>query len=283
MLSFQSLHAQQTDIIQSENVVILFEKPLRVAAEEAFHIFPKIKTELENVFGWELKFRTTIVLINNRERFRQMTGTSLVVAYAVPQKDLMVIDYTRTNTDPFSLGIIMKHELCHLALHNQIRKADLPRWLDEGISQSVSDGLAEIVMSRKRSLLDGALLSGKLFSIRSLNDTFPVSEDSLLLAYEQSKSFVDFISQEFGKDGILNLLKHLSDGEDIEVAVRKSFSLSLDELERRWQKDLRKRTTWFTYLANNLYGILFFFGALITMGGFVRVLIKKRRYDDEEL
>ena len=283
MLSFQTLHAQQTDIIQSENVVILFEKPLRVAAEEAFHIFPKIKTDLENVFGWELKFRTTIVLINNRERFRQITGTSLVVAYAVPQKDLMVIDYTRTNTDPFSLGIIMKHELCHLALHNQIRKADLPRWLDEGISQSVSDGLAEIVMSRKRSLLDGALLSGKLFSIRRLNDTFPVSEDSLLLAYEQSKSFVDFISQEFGKDGILNLLKHLSDGEDIEVAVRKSFSLSLDELERRWQKDLRKRTTWFTYLANNLYGILFFFGALITMGGFVRVLLKKRRYDDEEL
>ena len=282
IFSFQSLYAQQTGIIQSDEVVILFEKPLRVAAEEAFHIFPKIKTDLENVFGWKLKFRTTIVLINDRERFRQMTGNSLVVAYVVPQKDLMVIDYTRTNTDPFSLGIIMKHELCHLALHNQIRKGRLPRWLDEGISQSVSDGIAEIVMSRKRSLLDGAVLSGKLFSIRSLNDTFPASEDSLLLAYEQSKSFVDFISHEFGQEGILDLLKHLADGDNIEVAVRKSFSVSLDELERRWQNNLKERTTWFTYLANNLYGFLFFFAALITIGGFVRVLIKKKRYEDND-
>lgn len=282
VISCQSLHAQQTDIIQSDTVVILFEKPLRVAAEEAFHIFPKIKTDLENIFNWELKFRTTIVLINDRERFQQMTGNSLIVAYVVPQKNLMVIDYTRTNTDPFSLGTIMKHELCHLALHNQIRKARLPRWLDEGISQSVSDGIAEIVTSRKRSLLDSAVLSEKLFSIRSLNDTFPGSEESLLLAYEQSKSFVDFITHEFGKDGILNLLKHLTDGDDIEVAVRKSFSVSFDELERRWQNNLRKRITWFTYLANNLYGILFFFAALITIVGFVRVVIKKKKYGKEE-
>jgi hypothetical protein len=76
------------------------------------------------------------------------------------------------------------------------------------------------------------------------------------------------------------LLKHLTDGDNIEVAVRRSFSVSFDELERRWQNKLRKRITWFTYLANNLYGILFFFAALITIGGFVRVVIKKKRYED---
>jgi len=280
--SFQALHAQQTDIIQSDKIVVLFEKPLRVAAEEAFDIYPKIKADLENVFGWKLKFRPTIVLVNNRERFLQMTGNSLVVAYVIPERGLMVIDYTRTNTDPFSLGSIMKHELSHLALHNRIREGKLPRWLDEGISQWISDGIAEIITSRERSVFDGAVLSDKLFSLRSLSEDFPEDEESLLLAYEESKSFVEFIIHRFGRDGLLRVLKHLEAGNDIEEAVRKTFSLSFDQLERRWQSHLRKRTTWFTYLANNLYGFLFFFLALITIGGFIRLVIKKRRYEDDE-
>ena len=280
--SFQTLHAQQTDTIQTDEVVVLFEKPLRAAAEQALNIYPKIKADLENVFGWKLEFRPTIVLVNNRERFLQMTGNSLVVAYVIPQRSLMVIDYTRTNTEPFSLASVMKHELCHLALHDRIRETKLPRWLDEGISQWISDGIAEIMMSRKRSILDGAVLAETLFSIRSLSENFPEDEESLILAYEESKSFVEFIIHEFGRDGLLSLLKHLEDGNDIEAAVRRTFSLSFDELERRWQSHLRKKTTWFTYLAKNLYGFLFFFAALVTIGGFVRVLIKKKRYGKEE-
>ena len=63
----------------------------------------------------------------------------------------------------------------------------------------------------------------------------------------------------------LNILTHLKDGHAIDVAIQKSLSIPLDELERRWQSHLRKKTTWFTYLAANLYGILFFLGALITV------------------
>ena len=37
-----------------------------------------------------------------------------------------------------------------------------------------------------------------------------------------------------------------------------------------------------TYLINYLYEILFFLGALIMIYGFIRVWIKKRRYQDEE-
>ena len=56
----------------------------------------------------------------------------------------------------------------------------------------------------------------------------------------------------------------------------------LDELQRRWQTHLKKRITWFTYLASNLYGILFFLAGLITVAGFVRMAIKKRQYGQEE-
>jgi len=277
-----SLYAEQASVIQTDEIVVVFEEPLRFVANEAVNIFTRIKSDLESSLNWTLDFRPTLVLTTNRERFEEMTGSGVVVAYAVPQRKLMVIDYTKMNTAPFSLGTIMKHELCHLLLHNRVKNGRLPRWLDEGISQLASDGIAEIMMSRKGSILDKAVLSNKLLSMKRLSQSFPRDKESLLLAYEESKSFVEFINHEFGRERILDLLGHLQAGSEIDGAVLKSFSIPFDELERRWHNHLRKKITWFTYLANNLYTILFFLAALITIAGFVRMMIKKRRYGEDE-
>jgi hypothetical protein len=282
IIPLQALSAEKTQLMQTDQLRVLFEKPLGVAAKEIVHTYPILKAELENLLAWTIEFKPTIVLVNDSEKFQELTGYSLIVAYAIPQKNLIVIDYSKMNTKPFSLGAIIKHELCHLLLHHKIRKVTLPRWLDEGVSQWASDGLAEIIMSRKGSILDGAVLSNRLLSLRRLDIRFPRDEKSLLLAYEESKSFVEFITKKFGRKGLLDLLKHMEDGDEVDVAILKSFSIPLDELQRKWQTHLKKRTTWFAYLANNLYGILFFLAALITVAGFVRVVIKKRRYDDEE-
>ena len=282
MLSHSSLYAEQASVIQKDEIVVVFEEPLRFVANEAVSIFPTIKSDLENSLNLILDFRPTVVLTTNRERFEEMTGSTVVVAYAVPQRNLMVIDYTKMNTAPFSLGSIMKHELCHLLLHNQVKNGRLPRWLDEGVAQLTSDGIAEIMMSRKGSILNKAVLSNNLFSLRVLSQSFPRDKESLLLAYEESKSFVEFINHEFGRKGIQNLLGHLQNGNEIDEAVLKSFAISFDELERRWHIHLRKKITWFSYLANNLYTILFFLAALITIGGFVRMMLKKRRYGEDE-
>ncbi|MDY6844602.1 MAG: hypothetical protein SVW57_10975, partial [Thermodesulfobacteriota bacterium] len=45
---------------------------------------------------------------------------------------------------------------------------------------------------------------------------------------------------------------------------------------------LQQKITWFTYLINNLYEILFFLAALITIFGFIRRLKKRKAYDDDE-
>jgi hypothetical protein len=210
-----------------------------------------------------------------------MAGSNFVVAYAVPQRNLIVIDYSRMNTHPFNLGSILKHELCHLLLHDHIGTDNLPKWLDEGISQWVSDGVTELFISRKKSVLNVAVLSKNLYAIEQLSNRFPEGQDSLLLAYAESKSLVDYMSSEFGRNSVLNILVHLKDGHKIDAAILKSLSISLDEFESRWKSHLRKKTTWFTYLADNLYVILFFIGALITVAGFVRLVLRKRRYEDE--
>jgi hypothetical protein len=278
----QPTDARQTGIIETEEVIVLFEKPLKSPAKELAEIYPGIKMELEESLGWKLNFRPRIFLIKDRKKFESMAGSSFFVAYAVPQKQLVVIDYSRMNRGPFTLGITLKHELCHLLLHHYIRRAELPKWLDEGISQWISDGISELVMVPKKSVLKEAALAGRFMTMDQLTESFPEDRHSLLLAYEASKSFVEYIHRRFGREGILNILSHMRDGHEAGVAVVKALSIPLDELERRWQVHLRKKTTWVAYLARHLYGILFFLAALITIWGFIRGFIKKRRYEDDE-
>ena len=144
--------------------------------------------------------------------------------------------------------------------------------------------MADIVTGSRRSVLTEATLGKRLMSLRSLSDVFPGDRDALLLAYEESKSLVAYIVREYGVDGLLEVLDEMSRGRGWEEAVFKALSVSPGELEAAWHHDLRKRLTWFTYLMNNLYEILFFFGALVMVAGFARRWWKKRRYyrEDEE-
>jgi len=272
---------EEGKVIHTEHLIVVFEKPLGLAAKEIIDIYPALRAELEQDVRWQLDFRPTVVLVRDRKKFEGMAGTDRIVAYAVPERKAVVIDYSRMSTQPFTLRNTLKHEMCHLLLHRYIAGGNLPKWLDEGICQRVSDGIAEIIMDTKRSVLREATLSRKYLRMEALTETFPRERKALLLAYEQSKSFVAYIEDEFGWDKIIDLLEHLKSGDEVEVAILRSFSVPMNELEMRWHGHLRRKTTWVAYLAHNIYGILFFLGALITVYGFIRAARKRRRYADE--
>ncbi|MEA3415462.1 MAG: peptidase MA family metallohydrolase [Thermodesulfobacteriota bacterium] len=254
---------------------MLFEEPLKKAAEEVANIYPTLIAELEKTLKWKLDYTPGVILIKDRKTFQKMARSELVVAYAVPLRGLVVIDYSRMNNTPFTLRITLKHELCHLLLHCYIQEGRLPKWLDEGIAQWVSDGFGEIIMDRKRSILSKAVLSGNYISIRDLTIGFPQEKASLLLAYEESKDLTEYINRKFGRNAILNILRYLKEGHKTDEAILKSLSIPLDELEKRWHAGLGSNMGWFVYLSNNLYGILFFLAALLTIAGFIRLVKKK--------
>jgi hypothetical protein len=276
----ESLLATQA-VLQNEEVVIQFEKPLENAAKEVADIYTAVKAELENTFKWRLDFRPTVILIKDSKTFQKIVESSLIVAVAVPQKNLIVIDNSKMNVHPFTLEITLKHELCHLMLHHHISEGNLPKWLNEGIAQWSSGGIAEIIMGESRDVLKQASLSGEFISLRGLTDKFPEDERAVLLAYEESKSIVEYITREFGASGLLQVLNHLKNGYDVDAAIFKGLSVPFYELENRWHDYLQKRTTWFTYFSNNLYNVLFFLAGLILTYGFIRFLLKKKAYKDE--
>lgn len=279
------LYGREPYVLERESVRVLYEESLSVGAEEAANIYPEIKKDIETILPWIVDFRVTIILIKNGETFRKMAGSEWVVAFAIPDENVMVVDYSRVNRDPFTMELTVKHELCHLLLHRQVDDGKLPKWLDEGLSQWVSKGIAELILTQRRSILTETVLRGQYVRIRTLTNRFPRERKSIQLAYEVSQSFVEYIIKKHGIDGIDRVIQHLKSGETQEEAIMSGLSVSLDDLERGWHDTLRKRMTWFNYVVTHLYEILFFLGALIMIYGFIKVIMKKRAYkevDDDD-
>jgi len=275
--------AGEVYLLEEVGIKVLFESPHEPVARELAEIYPGVRAELENIFGWDLNLTPSILLIRDSKQFQQMIKSPLTVAFAVPEKDLIVIDYSKMSAHPFSLRNIFKHELCHLLLHRHIKGAAVPRWLDEGVAQWVSDGVGDIILDQKRSLLNKAAFRGRFIPLGSLADGFPRREQDLILAYEESRSFIDHIIGKFGREGVLEILGHMKRGENVHAAVLRSCSIPLGDLEKGWHSALRRRTTWFTYLSYNLYEILFALAALITVYASIRLMLRKRRLMKEEM
>jgi hypothetical protein len=275
---WQSTVEAGTEVLQNDELAVVYEPPLKAAADEIVRLFPNLRQDLEDSFGWRLNARPQVVLIKTNRHFQKIAGNNLIVAFAVPDKNLIVIDYSRMSTRPFNLSITLKHEMCHLLLHEHINSANLPKWLDEGVCQWASDGIGEILIDKSWSGLDAAILAGQTLQLSRLTKRFPGDRSSLMLAYEQSKSAVVYLDRQYGKQAILNILGDLKNGEPLETAIFQNLSLSVNQLEKEWLTDIERTPRWLVFMANNIYGILFFVAAILSIVGFIRMLVRRKAY-----
>jgi hypothetical protein len=275
-------HTMEIDIIKSEVIHVHYEKPLRKVALEVIRLFPIIKQELEETFHTKLEFTPTVVLIKDSRAFQRIAGNRSIVAMAISKGKRIIIDNSKMKTYPFTLKMTLKHELCHLFLSDYIQGGRMPKWLNEGISQWLSNGIAEIMMGNNKNLLKQATLSDKLIPLKNIERAFPSERQSLLLAYEESQSIAEYLVNKFGFTKILLILDYLSEGFEIDAALRAGAGISLHELEKRWKESLRRQVSWFSFMSDHLYQILFVLAALILTYGFIRVLVRKWTYKDED-
>lgn len=275
-----SVDAKTLELVTKE-ANIVYDNSLNSVAQETARNLPSIVEELEKSLGLKMNSIPTIFLIKGSKNFQQITGSDLIVAYAVPHRNSVFIDTSRVFSKPFSLESTLKHELCHIMLHRNIESTNLPRWFDEGVCQWVSGGISEIISGQDSNILEKAILSDRLFSFQELYK-FPEERDSILLAYQESKSFIEYVSEKYGDDILRKIVNNLSSGKNIDESFQDGISISLYELEKNWQSSLKKKHTWFLFLSNNIYTIIFLFLSLLTIYGFYRLIKKKREYKDEE-
>jgi hypothetical protein len=262
-------------------VDIRYEPPMRNAAAALAAIYPGVKTDLETKTGWRVNFIPEVVLIRRNRVFLQSAGSDLVTAYAVPGRDLIVIDYAKMERTPFDVQATTEHELCHLLVHRMI-PSDIPRWLDEGIAQWASGGIADIVNPGDKDILKQAVISRRIIPLDDLSSSFPSQPREVILAYQESRSFIDFIVHEYGEGKLRAVLQEMAKGRTISGALAAVLSADVNALEERWRETLVRKYSWPAYASGHIYWVLFFAAALITFIGYLRIRQRMKNYRDEE-
>lgn len=288
LLLSPSLSASAEDrlILRGENVIVTCDPPLEAWARELVRDFPDLRSGVEKPLGWSLESRVGVFLTVDPEGFLKMSGSPFVSAFAVPARHAIVVRVSSMTARPYFFKETFQHELCHLVLHEHIDSARLPKWLDEGVCQWISGSLGEILGGAGRGAAGAVDLSRRAIPLRRIESAFPADEESLILAYEESRSIVEYISAAYGKGSLFHILERLKLGDRIDDAVRISLGKSLDAFEEEWLRHVRGRRVWLIWLGENIYEALFLAAALLTVLGFVRETIRKRRrgeeHDEEE-
>lgn len=280
--SFIASVSGAADILQysGPGVVVRYPSSLHGAAVSLARSYTDVKSDLQRKLGWKADFVPLVILIRRNSTFRRQVQNDLVTAFAVPGQDLIVMDYSKVEGAPFDVNATLEHELCHLLLHRNVQSP--PKWLDEGVAQWASGGLADIMNPGQKNILKQALLSNRLIPLGDLSSVFPVEPRGFILAYEESKSFIEYIANKYGADKLRAVLKRMKSGDPINQALNITLGSDLDALQDAWQESLHRRYSWPSYLADNLFWILFLAAALITLIGYFQAKRRLREYRDEE-
>lgn len=128
------------------------------------------------------------------------------------------------------------HELMHVMMYRAVGAGyiNIPLWLREGTAT-----LAEIYpnVDYDRVLAD-ALAGNGLIPLTSLCASFPVDTGRAFLAYAESRSFVNYLHENYGSSGLLNLAASYADGVDCERGTELAFGVSLSNLEANWRSSV---------------------------------------------
>jgi hypothetical protein len=268
-------------VLEGNGLAIHYEAPLKKAAHEVMGIYPGVENELRGLFGWRPEPRPLILVTEGEKPALGVDWERTPIsAFALPGRGLVVLHWGRAGRDPLRLHDVLKHEVCHILLHQRIG-ANLPRWLDEGVCQWASDGISELLAEPESSRLMEAVSMGTLIPFKQLESAFPSGDDDLLLAYEESKGFVVYLVNRFGKSGLIEVLDLASGGHKVPDALMIVTDQTLQRLEGDFQSSLKGGASWFMRISHYLYEILFVIMALLAVWGFTRQVLKKRAYRDE--
>ena len=128
----------------------------------------------------------------------------------------------------------VRHELTHLVLGQYGRSCvggSRPSWLEEGLAMYAEGEPSE----EMKENLDDALSNNRFIPLRILNCAFQAHGEAAGLAYNQSFSVIQFLSDEYDPDLISDLILVLASGESYDDALEKVYGFNVDSLEQEWR------------------------------------------------
>jgi hypothetical protein len=226
------------DSVKSDNIEVFFHGPVRKRALRILNSAENLNTIMKDILT-SSKFNNIVVTMynNNAEMFDAIVHKSskqsrelITEGQAFDRENVVLVQGAGRR----SVGTAT-HELTHVLVARASKGSLLgvPLWLNEGLAEY---GNLDPGHSYDR-FLEWAVDTERLMPFTSLN-RFPGEPSLTIVAYGQSKNFVEFIINKYGADKIQKILDQLSEGKKINGSFESVLGLDLIEVENLWRKEI---------------------------------------------
>jgi len=224
--------------IEGDIVTIYYHGPVSRRAKKMLQACEESVKKISRLLGVEENENISVMMYNNySEMFdvvvkkSETQASSLITeGQAFATENVVLVDGGSRS----ALGV-STHEITHVIVARASKSSYLgvPLWLNEGLAEY---GNIEQDQGYER-YLEWAIDTGRLFPFSSLN-RFPGNPNLTLVAYGQSKSFVEFLINNFPEGSMIKLMDEISNKKSIDDSFISSFGFSLKDLENQWKEDL---------------------------------------------
>ncbi|MDI6752637.1 MAG: BamA/TamA family outer membrane protein [bacterium] len=140
---------------------------------------------------------------------------------------------THEVTHIFSYQILYP-DLFESILTNQFI-AQPPLWFMEGMAEYEAGPITE----EGEMVLRDAVIEGGFISLNQLSDFSMI--DNVYLAYQESRSLIDYIAQTYGEDKLVVMHRKFATRISLDRLIESSLGISISELEEGWRRELKRR------------------------------------------
>jgi hypothetical protein len=280
--SAASLSASSWLELRSPHFILRYEEPEHKMASFLLRRAEETREATAQAIGAVPPAPSLIYLAPTWEAFQgvQPAGEppSWSVGTAYPALNLIILRSPRgMKGGGIDIEQVLRHEYAHLALTTALKGHEAPRWLAEGFAMLQS---REWNLSWTYTLSRGVLTKG-LLPLEQLSHGLPEDEYQAELAYAEYFSFVSYIKTELGPEALPRLIRGLSYGLDTETAVRQATGLGLEDLERRWKEELKRRYSWIP-IVTSFFSLWFLASLLFLLSYWLKRRRAKRKLEQWE-
>lgn len=227
--------------IQTKHFDIYYAKGGERIAEFTASVAENALEQIQKDFNYEINNRITLIAYNSHNDFQETNVTDEYTGQGVggftePFKNRVVFPFEGSYE---KFRHVIHHELVHAvmqdlyfggSLQNIIRKGitlQLPHWFMEGSAEFFSQGWE----TNTDMFIRNAILSEALPDINQLAG---------YLGYRGGQAVFKYLSDTYGRQKLSELINKVQGLGGVEPAMKATFGITLEELNERWKKSLKK-------------------------------------------